>query len=104
MANVRSATWRVFGSEKLPPLQSNALLSDIIAWKQAQKTIACFNALFERNDDDHYWITVIAQTAFNEVMVPTLSHAHCAFALAVCDILLNPVFKEIICTEKRMKR
>jgi hypothetical protein len=103
MANVRSATWRVFGSERLPPLRSNALLADVITWKQAQKTIACFDALFEKNDDDRYWIVVIARTAFNEAMVPTLSHAHCAFALAVCDILLNPASKGIICTEKRMK-
>ncbi|RIB14637.1 hypothetical protein C2G38_2194478 [Gigaspora rosea] len=29
---------------------------------------------------------------------------HCAFTLAVCDIILNPKSKYIKCTEKLMKR
>ena len=61
-------------------------------------------ALFEKNNDNVYWISVIARVIFNEAMVPNLSHAHCAFTMAVCDIFLNPASKAIVCTEKRMKR
>src|SRR5947209_1612575 len=104
LASVRSAIWKTFGAERLPVLPSNSSAADIIAWKQASETIACFDSLFERNNDGLYWIAVIARAAFNEVTVPTLSHAHCAFTLTVCDILLNPASKAIVCTEKRMKR
>src|SRR5256885_8940849 len=54
-----------------------------------RSTIACFDALFEKNNDNVYWISVIARTAFNEATVPNLTHAHCAFTMAVCDIFLR---------------
>ena len=104
LASIRSAIWKTFGAERLPVLPSNSSAAGIIAWKQASETIACFDALFERNNDGLYWIAVIARAAFNEATVPTLTHTHCAFTLAVCDILLNPASKAIVCTEKRMKR
>jgi len=104
LASVRSAIWRVFGTEKLPLLRSNALLADIVLWKNSAQVSACFDALFEKNNDDVYWVMVIARTAFNEATVPNLTHAHCAFTMAVCDIFLNPASKAIVCTEKRMKR
>ena len=104
LASVRSAIWHVFGAEKLPLLRSNALLADIVLWKNSAQVSACFGALFEKNNDDVYWVMVIARTAFNEATVPNLTHAHCAFTMAVCDIFLNPASKAIVCTEKRMKR
>jgi len=104
LASIRSAIWRVFSAEKLPLLRSNALLADIVLWKNLAQVSACFGALFEKNNDDVYWVMVIARTAFNEATVPNLTHAHCAFTMAVCDIFLNPASKAIVCTEKRMKR
>ena len=104
LASVRATIWKTFGVERLPVLPSNPSVADIIAWKQAPETIACFDALFEKNNDNVYWISVIARVAFNEATVPNLSYTHCAFTMAVCDIFLNPAFKAIVCTEKRMKR
>lgn len=104
LQNVRSAIWRVFGCEKLPPLKSNAVASDIVRWKQSPEVASCFSSLFEQNDDGVFWVAVIARSAFSTTAVPTLSNEHCAFTLSVCDILLNPKSKGVICTERKMKR
>ena len=48
LASVRSAIWRVFGAEKLPLLRSNALLADIVLWKNSAQVSTCFGALFEK--------------------------------------------------------
>jgi len=104
LSNVRNAMWKVFGVEKLPPLRSNASAADVIKWKQSEPVVDTFTSLFEKNSDDVFWITAIARAAFTETAVPNLTNAHCAFTLAVCDILLNPQSKGTICTEKRIKR
>ena len=101
--NVRSSIWKVFGREKLPPLKSNAA-ADIVSWKESPQVKSCFRALFEQNDEGVLWISLIARTAVSTVAVPVMTDHHCAFTLAVCDILLNPRSRNIICTEKRMKR
>jgi hypothetical protein len=56
--------------------------------------------LFQENSEGVYWVSLIAQAAFSEGTVPTLSNAYCAFTLAVCDIFLNPRSRGIICSEK----
>ena len=65
--------------------------------------INCFLSLFEINNDGLYWVMAIARSAFSESAVLTLSRAHCAFTLAVCDIYLNPHSVRIVCNEKQMK-
>src|SRR6185437_2962693 len=104
LQNVRHSIWKVFGYEKLPPLKSGAAAEEIIRWKESEEVATCFRALFEENDNSVLWVSVIARTAFSTNAVPTLSNEHCAFTLAVCDILLNPRSRNMICTEKRMKR
>ena len=103
MQSVRSAMWKVFGSERLPSLKSNAKASIIVKWKENPKIGECHRLLFETNSENVFWISAIARAAFSEVTVPTLTSEHCAFALAVCDIFLNLKSKNIICDEKNMK-
>ena len=104
LQNVRSAMWRVFGSERLPILKANAGPTTIVAWKKLERVNECYRLLFQENHEGVYWVSLISREAFSEVAVPTLSNIHCAFTLAVCDIFLNPRSKGIVCTEKRMKR
>ena len=104
LQNVRHSIWKVFGYERLPHLKSNAAAEEIIKWKESDEVANCFRSLFEINDSGVLWVAVIARTAFTTTAVPTLSNEHCAFTLAVCDILLNPRSRNMICTEKRMKR
>src|SRR5260363_302447 len=101
--NVHSSIWKVFGCEKLPPLNNNATATEIVKWKENQQVAQCFHALFEYNDNGVLWITIIARSAFSMAAVPILTNHHCAFTLAVCDIMLNPRSRTIVCTEKRMK-
>ena len=104
LQSVRSAMWKTFGAEQLPSLKSNAKAPAIVKWKENPKIGDCHRLLFEKNSDDVFWITAITRAAFSEVAVPTLTSEHCAFALAVCDIFLNPRSKSITCDEKNMRR
>ncbi|CAG8685084.1 4912_t:CDS:2, partial [Ambispora leptoticha] len=104
LQSVRSAVWRVFGREKLPPLKSNAAAAAIVSWKESQAVSNCYRMLFEKDNKGTLWVYTIARTAFSAVAVPTLTSAHCAFMLVVCDILLNPRLQNVQCTERRMKR
>ena len=104
LQSVWSAMWKIFGSERLPPLKSNTKAPDIVKWKESPNVSDCHRLLFEVNNDGVFWITAIARAAFSEVAVHTLTSKHCTFALAVCDIFLNPRSKSIVCDEKNMKR
>ena len=104
LQNIRSAVWRVFGHERLPPLKSNAAAADIVRWKESPQVSDCYRALFQQNNNGIYWVSVITRTAFSTAAVPILTNEHSAFALSVCDILLNPRSRNILCMEKRMKR
>ncbi|CAG8650266.1 5437_t:CDS:2, partial [Paraglomus occultum] len=73
LQNVRLAIWSVFGCERLPHLRSNASAEDIV------------------------------RTAFTMAAAPTLTNHHCAFTLAVCNIILNPQSKNIVCSKSRIK-
>ncbi|RIB05109.1 hypothetical protein C2G38_2047870 [Gigaspora rosea] len=101
--NVRNLIWKVFGVEKLPLLKSNAGVSEIVRWKQSVEVADCFCSLFVQNESGAYWIDLIARNTFSTAAVPTLTHDHCAFTLAMCNIILNPRSRSVKCTEKRMK-
>ncbi|RIB10770.1 hypothetical protein C2G38_2205238 [Gigaspora rosea] len=99
--NIRNSIWKVFGVEKLPILKSNTGASEIVKWKQSVEVADCFRSLFVQNESGNYWIDLIARNAFSTAAIPTLTHDHCAFTLAVCDIILNPWSRSVKCMEKR---
>ncbi|RIB03789.1 hypothetical protein C2G38_2224063 [Gigaspora rosea] len=101
--NVENSIWKVFGVEKLTLLKSNAGASEIVRWKQSVEVADCFCSLFVQNESGVYWINLIARNAFSTAMVPTLTHDHCAFTLAVCDIILNPRSQSVKYMEKHIK-
>ncbi|CAG8853005.1 25243_t:CDS:1, partial [Gigaspora margarita] len=72
-------------------------------WKKSEQVAQCFRTLFEYNENGILWITIIARSVFSIAAVPILTNHHCAFTLAVCDIILNSRSQTIVCTEKRMK-
>ncbi|CAG8850444.1 6087_t:CDS:2, partial [Gigaspora margarita] len=40
--NVCSSIWKVFGCEKLPPLNNNAITTEIVKWKESEQVAQCF--------------------------------------------------------------
>ncbi|CAG8837471.1 32249_t:CDS:1, partial [Gigaspora margarita] len=77
--------------------------AEIIRWKESPQVDNCYRALFEKNSERVFWVSIIARTVFSIVAIPTLTNYHCAFTLAVCDILLNPQSKTVLCKDKLMK-
>ncbi|RIB28660.1 hypothetical protein C2G38_2028374 [Gigaspora rosea] len=103
LQQVRTAIWNVFGSERLPALQKNPSAATIVKWKESREVSDCHRLLFELKTADTFWVTTIARASFTEVAAPVLTDEHCAFTLAVCDIILKPRSKGVVCFDKRMK-
>ncbi|CAG8777567.1 2516_t:CDS:1, partial [Dentiscutata heterogama] len=103
LQSVRSSIWKVFSHERLPLLKSTASATEILWWKKSLQVNDCYHTLFEQNSEEVFWISIIAKSAFSIVAVPTLTNHHCAFTLAMCDILLNPQSKSVMCKDKFMK-
>src|SRR5260363_133664 len=64
LQSVRSAMWKVFGSEWLPSLKSNTKASIIVKWKENPKIGECHRLLFETNSENVFWISAIARATF----------------------------------------
>ncbi|CAG8640446.1 1827_t:CDS:2, partial [Dentiscutata heterogama] len=77
-----NAIWRIFGTEKLPPLKCNASASEIVRWKRSNEVADCFCSLFQQNESGVYWIDMITRSAFSMAVVSDLAPEHCAFTLA----------------------
>ncbi|CAG8811698.1 28545_t:CDS:2 [Gigaspora margarita] len=90
--------------ERLPPLKSTASAAEIIRWKESLQVDDCYRALFEKNSEEVFWVSIITRTNFSMVAIPTLTNYYCAFTLAMCDILLNLRSKTVLCKDKLMKR
>lgn len=104
LSNIWQAIFRVFGAQQLPKLPRHADSKSIAKWKKEEKVIKCHEMLFQRNDDGLLWSAVITREAFNETTQANISNYHLAFTLSVCDIILDPKSRGIICNERAMTK
>ena len=63
----------------------------------------CYCMLYEQDNKDIFWVTIIKRTVFITAVASTLTNHYCAFTLAVCDIILNSQSKNIIYSKSRIK-
>ena len=85
-----------FGEQKLDYIDNNASAIKITEWKSSEKTKAAYNDLFS-NDELLEKISYIVFKQYKGQELPTM---HCAFILAICDIVLNPKSQGIKCNDK----
>jgi len=77
-------------------VDNNSPAVKIVEWKSSAKTKAAYNALFSDNE----LLTNIGYTVFKQYKNQELPTTHCAYILAICDILLNPKSSGIKCSDK----
>jgi len=78
-------------------VDNNASAAKIVEWKSSEKTKSAYNVLFTENEKI---LTKIGYTVFKQYRNKELPTTHCAYIIAICDILLNPKSLGIKCSDK----
>ena len=83
-------------AERLDHIDNNASAAKIVEWKSSEKTKAAYKALFSESE----LLEKIGRAVFKEYKNKELPTTHCAYIIAICDILLNPKSPGIKCNDK----
>jgi hypothetical protein len=83
-------------SDQLNYIDNNASASKIADWKSSSKTQVAYDELYS-NDK---LLDSIGAFVFKQYKGKELPMMHCAYILAICDILLNPKSPGIKCNDK----
>lgn len=88
-SRVRSSIFAVFGELQLPPINTKSSPGDIKAWKESQQVKDAYTKLKERSPDSELtWSGRIIQKTWSKVK--KVSKEKLAFAISICQFLLNP--------------
>lgn len=92
----------VFGEALLDPINTNASSTEITEWKNSIKTAECYRNLFEdMHNEKVTFMTRILEKIWPKTEV---SVELSAFAISICQIMLNPKNETIQINEMKMKR
>lgn len=92
----------VFGEALLDPINTNASSTEITEWKNSIKTAECYRNLFEdMHNEKVTFMTRILEKIWPKMEV---SVELSAFAISICQIMLNPKNETIQINEMNMKR
>ena len=89
-----------FSEQRLDFVDNNTSSVKIAEWKTCEKTRAAYVELFT----NHELLTKIGYNVFKQYKDKELPTMHCAYVLAICDILLNPKSSGIKCNDKSVVR
>jgi hypothetical protein len=92
----------VFGEALLDPINTNASSTEITEWKNSRKTAEAYQNLFEdmRNEEVTFMTRILEKVWPKTEVSEELS----AFAISICQIMLNPKNETIQINEMNMKR
>jgi hypothetical protein len=85
-----------FGKERLDVVDNNTSPTKLTQWKSSEKTRAAYIEIFQ----NHKILSDIGNAVFKQYKDKELPTTHCAYILAICDILLNPKSSGIKCNDK----
>jgi hypothetical protein len=94
-ASICHAVFASFG-ERLDHIDNNALAAKIVEWKSSERTKAAYKALFSESE----LLNTIGHAVFKQYRNKDLPTTHCAYIIAICDILLNLKSPGIKCNDK----
>lgn len=100
-SKVREAMFAVFGEGCLDPINTNATAAEILNWKQSQKTAECFENL--HNCPKGETQSMMARILEKVWPKGDASDEQVAFAIAVCQTVLDPNNESISINETLIK-
>ena len=89
-----------FGEHRLDRVDSSTPAVRLAEWKASEKTRKAYSELFSNHD----LLSKIGYGVFKQYKEKELPTMHCAYVLAICDILLNPKSSGIKCNDKSVVR
>jgi hypothetical protein len=89
-----------FGEHRLDRVDSSTPAVRLAEWKASEKTKKAYSELFSNHD----LLSKIGYGVFKQYKEKELPTMHCAYVLAICDILLNPKSSGIKCNDKSVVR
>lgn len=102
-SQVRSSIFVVFGELQLPPINTKSSPSAIKTWKESQLVKDAFKKLKEqRQDSELTWSGRIIQKTWPNVK--KISKEKLAFAISICQFLLNSKNESIKINDKIIRR
>ena len=94
-ASIRHAVFVNFG-KRLDYIDNNVSAAKIVEWKSSEKTKGAYKVLFSESE----LLDTIGRAVFKQYRDKDLPTAHCAYIIAICDILLNFKSPRIKCNDK----
>jgi len=87
----------------LPQINTNSSPSEVDKWKKNQNVAKCYKSLFKRetaDDSATYMTRIIDKVWVSKKHTPKI---HIAYAISVCEFLLNPSNQKVQVSEGSMK-
>ena len=87
----------------LPQINTNSSPSEVDKWKKNQNIAKCYKSLFKRetaDDSATYMTRIIDKVWASKKHTPKI---HIAYAISVCEFLLNPSNQKVQVSEGSMK-
>ena len=103
-SRIKESIFTIFGENILPPINLNASSTEISRWKSTQNVRWCYTNLFEPMNEN---TTISYMARILEKVWPdsrTPSQTQIAYAISVCQVVLDPNNKHIRITKKTIKK
>ena len=87
----------------LSQINTNSSSSEVDKWKKNQNVVKCYKSLFKRetaDDSATYMTRIIDKVWASKKHTPKI---HIAYAISVCEFLLNPSNQKVQVSEGSMK-
>ncbi|GBC25438.2 hypothetical protein GLOIN_2v1880889 [Rhizophagus irregularis DAOM 181602=DAOM 197198] len=99
----REAIFSIFGS-RLPPINTNAGLSEVAKWERKPEVKDCFEGLFKKMNPKDKNSSIILASVIDRALQNDHSNAELAYVLAICSTILNQNHDEVRCKKNIMKQ
>src|ERR1041385_7826905 len=89
-----------FGEDRLERVDNTTSPAKLAEWKTSERTKKAYKDLFANHD----LLSRIGHNVFKSYKEKELPTMHCAYILAICDIVLNPRSSGIKCNDRSVVR
>ena len=102
-SKVKESIFAIFGENELPAININASAAEISRWKSLPSVRNCYDNLFQQTGERNTsrMSRILARVWPNSAIPSQMQQA---YAIAICQIFLNPDEKNIKITKKLIKR
>ena len=102
-STIKKSVFQVFGDKDLPEINAHSNPTDIHKWKSSNEVRLCYERLFKPiKDNDSTYMRRILEKIWRSKL-SNISLIKIAYAIGICEALLNPKIERIQISESVMK-